>query len=117
MFEPSRTSQAVALDPGRPDPPHTPDGDADAQRRLTVGFRTGGGPGLVAHMQARTALVDDAVLSAVAAGVTQVVVVGAGYDDEPCASGRPACGSSRSTTPRPRPTNAAGSSSSGRLMT
>ena len=32
-------------------------------------------------MQARTALVDDAVLSAVAAGVTQVVVIGAGYDD------------------------------------
>ncbi len=32
-------------------------------------------------MQARTAFVDDAVLSAIAAGVTQVVVVGAGYDD------------------------------------
>ena len=32
-------------------------------------------------MQARTAFVDDAVLSAMAAGVTQVVVVGAGYDD------------------------------------
>ena len=81
MSEPSRTSQAVALIRAGLTRPHAPDGDPGGQRRLTDGFRTGGGPALVAHMQARTAFIDDAVLSAIAAGVTQVVVVGAGYDD------------------------------------
>lgn len=44
-------------------------------------MRTGSGPGLRAHMAARTAYVDAAVLAAVTDGLPQVVVVGAGYDD------------------------------------
>ncbi len=39
MVEPSRTSQAVALIRAGLTRPHTPDGDPDAQRRLTDGFR------------------------------------------------------------------------------
>ena len=62
MVEPSRTSQAVALIRAGLTRPHTADGDPEAQGRLTRDFRAGGGPALVAHMQARTAFVDDAVL-------------------------------------------------------
>jgi len=79
--KPSLTSQAVARVRASLDRPHSPDGDDRAQQRLTAGFRTGGGPHLVAHMTARTAFFDDAVLAAIARGTTQVVTVGAGYDD------------------------------------
>jgi methyltransferase (TIGR00027 family) len=78
---PSLTSQAVARVRAGLDRPATPTGDPTAQQRLTSDLRTGGGPGLRAHMATRTAFVDAAVLAAIADGIPQVVVVGAGYDD------------------------------------
>jgi methyltransferase (TIGR00027 family) len=81
LRQPSLTSQAVAVVRAGLDRPHTPDGDPTAQRRLVADFRAGGGPALRAHLAARTAFVDGAVLDALAAGVRQVAVIGAGYDD------------------------------------
>jgi methyltransferase (TIGR00027 family) len=78
---PSLTSQAVARIRAELDRPHSPRGDDTAQRRLTEGMRTGGGASMRAHMAARTAFVDDAVLAAIARGTGQVVTLGAGYDD------------------------------------
>jgi methyltransferase (TIGR00027 family) len=76
---PSRTGQAVALMRAEMARPHTPDGDPDAQRRLCAGMRPTGAryPGIVA----RTRYFDAALLTALGAGVRQVVICGAGYDD------------------------------------
>jgi len=75
---PSRTSQAVALTRAAMDRPHTPDGDPDAQRRLCAGMApTRRRPAL----EARTRFFDAEVLAAVSAGLPQVVICGAGYDD------------------------------------
>jgi len=78
---PSRTSQAVAVTRAGLARPHTPGGDPRAQRRLCRGMGpaadTGFGPGLAA----RTRFFDQRVLDAISAGIRQVVVVGAGYDD------------------------------------
>lgn len=81
MTQPSLTSQAVAVIRAGLDRPHSPGGDPTAQHRLTKGFHTGGGPALRAHLAARTAFVDAAVVDALASGLDQVVVIGAGYDD------------------------------------
>jgi methyltransferase (TIGR00027 family) len=78
---PSRTSQAVAVTRAGFARPHTPTGSADAQLSMCSGMRPIGSPSLRAHLAARTRFVDDQVLAAIAAGVTQVVVLGAGYDD------------------------------------
>jgi methyltransferase (TIGR00027 family) len=78
---PSLTSQAVARVRAGLVRPHSADGDPSMQGRLTADLRTGGGPALHAHMAARTAFVDDAVVAALGAGIPQVVVIGAGYDD------------------------------------
>ncbi|HEY1487966.1 MAG TPA: SAM-dependent methyltransferase [Micromonosporaceae bacterium] len=75
----SRTGQAVALMRADMIRPHTPTGDADAQRRLCVGMAPTGvrRPGIAA----RTRFFDEQVLAALDRGVRQVVVCGAGYDD------------------------------------
>jgi methyltransferase (TIGR00027 family) len=59
--------------------PHTPHGDSDAQHRLCEGMA----PPLRPHpgIRARTRFFDDQVLAAIADGVGQVVICGAGYDD------------------------------------
>jgi methyltransferase (TIGR00027 family) len=61
--------------------PHTPGGDPDAQRRLCRGMPavtlTEMGPSLAA----RTRFFDDQVLASISAGVGQIVILGAGYDD------------------------------------
>jgi methyltransferase (TIGR00027 family) len=59
--------------------PHTEQGDPEAQRRLCAGMAPirRSRPGL----QARTRFFDDQVLAAVRAGMPQVVICGAGYDD------------------------------------
>ena len=75
----SRTSQAVALTRAGMDRPHTEQGDPDAQRRLCEGMA----PirRLRPALWARTRFFDDQVLAAISAGVPQVVICGAGYDD------------------------------------
>jgi methyltransferase (TIGR00027 family) len=59
--------------------PHTAHGDPDAQRRLCEGMAPirRSRPGI----WARTRFFDDQVLAAISAGVPQVVICGAGYDD------------------------------------
>lgn len=73
---------------------------------------TSGGPfarGLRMAIAARSRLVEDSLHEAVARGVTQYVVLGAGFDT--FASARPtsprSCASSRWTTPTRRPPSAA----------
>jgi methyltransferase (TIGR00027 family) len=75
----SRTSQAVALTRAAMSRPHTESGDPDAQRRLCEGMAPirRSRPGI----WARTRFFDDQVLDALRAGVPQVVICGAGYDD------------------------------------
>ncbi len=77
----SHTAQRVAaLRAGLPRP-HTPDGDPDAQRRMCRGMRPPRSARLRHHVLARTRFVDRAVLDALADGIVQVLIVGAGYDD------------------------------------
>jgi methyltransferase (TIGR00027 family) len=78
---PSRTSQAVALTRAGLERPHTPGGDPDAQRRLCRGMRSAGTGRLRPSLIARTRFFDERVLAALSAGVRQVVILGAGYDD------------------------------------
>jgi methyltransferase (TIGR00027 family) len=78
---PSRTGQAVALTRAQLTRPHTPGGDPDAQRRLCRGMRPLGNNPLRASLIARTQFFDERVLAALAAGIRQVVILGAGYDD------------------------------------
>ncbi|HEX4245004.1 MAG TPA: class I SAM-dependent methyltransferase [Acidimicrobiales bacterium] len=78
---PSRTSQTVAMTRAGFVRPHTPTGDADAQRALCSGMRPIRSTPLRAHLAARTQFVDNQVLAAIAGGVDQIVVLGAGYDD------------------------------------
>ncbi len=78
---PSRTSQAVALLRAELTRPCTEQGDPRAQRRLCAGMRAVRIDRLRPHLAARTRFVDEQVLAAIASGVRQVVVVGAGYDD------------------------------------
>jgi methyltransferase (TIGR00027 family) len=78
---PSRTSQAVALTRAGMDRPHTADGDPDAQRRLCEEMAPIRRPR--PGIWARTRFFDDQVLAAISAGVPQMVICGAGYDDRP----------------------------------
>jgi methyltransferase (TIGR00027 family) len=76
----SRTSQAVALARAEMERPATPEGDPTAQRRLCAGM----GPGRRRerpNIIARTRFFDQQVLAAIEAGVPQLVICGAGYDD------------------------------------
>lgn len=78
---PSRTSQVVALTRAQLPRPHTPAGDPDAQLLLCDGMRPAEVPGLRASLAARTRFFDEHVLAAIASGIRQVVILGAGYDD------------------------------------
>ena len=77
----SRTSQAVALTRATLERPHSPAGDPRAQARLCQGMRPAPIERLRPMLAARTGFFDQAVLTALAAGVGQVVICGAGYDD------------------------------------
>jgi methyltransferase (TIGR00027 family) len=77
----SRTSQAVALIRAELDRPVSPQGDADAQRKLCAGMRPANAEWVRLQLTARTRFFDTAVQTAIAAGTRQVVICGAGYDD------------------------------------
>jgi O-methyltransferase involved in polyketide biosynthesis len=79
---PSRTGQSVALLRATLERPSTPHGDPDAQRKLCAGMPpTEASPRFHRFLRVRTRFVDDRVLAAQRAGIRQVVIVGAGYDD------------------------------------
>lgn len=61
--------------------PHSADGDPLAQERLCAGMATVVLTEMRATLAARTAFFDGQVTSAIQAGVDQVVILGAGYDD------------------------------------
>jgi methyltransferase (TIGR00027 family) len=77
----SSTSQAVAMTRAEFHRPHSADGDPDAQRRLCAGMRSVVLADRRASLAARTKFFDDQVMAAISAGVAQIVVLGAGYDD------------------------------------
>jgi methyltransferase (TIGR00027 family) len=78
----SRTAQGVAVVRSSfTDRPHSAGGDPDAQRRLCRGMRAGRATQLREHLHARTTFFDARVLDALARGIAQVVIAGAGYDD------------------------------------
>jgi methyltransferase (TIGR00027 family) len=78
---PSRTSQAVAVIRAALDRPASDQGDASAQSKLCAGMALEPPLWLWPSIQARTRVVDDQVLAAISAGISQIVVCGAGYDD------------------------------------
>jgi methyltransferase (TIGR00027 family) len=78
---PSRTGQVVALTRAQLARPHTPSGDPEAQRRLCRGMRSSSVSPLRPSLIARTRFFDERVLAALPAGIRQVVILGAGYDD------------------------------------
>jgi methyltransferase (TIGR00027 family) len=61
--------------------PHSPGGDPGAQRVLCRGMQPADIGGLRPSLAARTRFFDESVLAAISAGIGQVVIVGAGYDD------------------------------------
>jgi methyltransferase (TIGR00027 family) len=77
----SRTGQVVALLRAEFDRPCSPDGDPDAQARLCAGMRPAAASRMRPQIAARTRFFDEQVQAAIARGVRQVVVCGAGYDD------------------------------------
>jgi O-methyltransferase involved in polyketide biosynthesis len=77
----SNTAQVVALTRASFDRPHTPGGDPLAQRRLCRGMRPVSAGDFEPSLAARTKFFDERVLDAIGAGVRQVVILGAGYDD------------------------------------
>ncbi len=81
MHQPSVTSQAVALTRARLKRPHSPEGDPRAQEALCAGMRFSPPPWLEPSIAARTRFIDAQVAGAIAAGLRQVVICGAGYDD------------------------------------
>ncbi len=78
---PSRTSQAVAAWRATLSRPSSPAGDPDAQAILAAGMSPVVDPTTRARLSARTVFFDTRVALAVAGAPTQVVVLGAGYDD------------------------------------
>ncbi len=81
MNRPSITSQAVALTRAQLDRPHTPEGDPQAQAVLCAEMRIDPPPWIRPSIAARTRFVDEHVARAIGAGLRQVVICGAGYDD------------------------------------
>jgi methyltransferase (TIGR00027 family) len=80
-FQPSRTSQVVALVRAELDRPHTPQGDPEAQHKLCAGMRPSSAARLRPGIVRRTRFFDEQVFEAVSTGVPQIVICGAGYDD------------------------------------
>src|SRR5580704_3682653 len=80
-MNPSRTSQAVALTRAGLDRPHSPDGDPAAQHALCAGMTFSPPSWLRPGIEARTRFFDQQVQAAISAGVRQIVICGAGYDD------------------------------------
>jgi methyltransferase (TIGR00027 family) len=83
MNTPSITSQAVALTRARLDRPHSPEGDPAAQAALCAEMQINPPEWLRPSIAARTKFIDEQVAHAIAAGVRQIVICGAGYDDRP----------------------------------
>lgn len=81
MNSPSVTSQVVALTRAGLERPHSAEGDPQAQRALCEGMRFSPPAWLLPGIAARTSFVDHLVAGALAAGLRQVVICGAGYDD------------------------------------
>jgi methyltransferase (TIGR00027 family) len=80
---PSLTARSVALARSQLPRPQTPEGDPEAERRLYVSLQMPLiRPRRLIHrwMAARTGFFDAETLQAVTSGITQVVIVGAGYD-------------------------------------
>lgn len=86
MTRPSFTARTVAVARGKiaAERRTVPTGDPDAEARMYAELGGGryeaAGSRWVAHMRPRTLFVDEAVLDAIDRGVTQIVIVGAGYD-------------------------------------
>ena len=88
--QPSLTALAVALFRARMERPASPDGDPGADLALARSLASGREPGpagegsgraaLRAWISVRTRVIDGAVVRALASGVDQVVILGAGYD-------------------------------------
>jgi len=79
----SRTSQFVGQVRAGMARPHSPDGDPDSQKDLCAGMGdlgTNESP-MRSALEARTRYVDARLVEAIAAGVSQIVILGAGYDD------------------------------------
>jgi methyltransferase (TIGR00027 family) len=81
MNRPSRTSQAVALTRAGLERPHSREGDPGAQDALCAGMSFSSPEWLRPGIAARTKFVDTHVERAISAGLRQVVICGAGYDD------------------------------------
>ena len=80
-LEPSRTSQIVAQIRAELDRPSTPLGDPKAQRELCSGMRPSRTARSWPSIAVRTRFFDEQVLMAIGAGLQQIVICGAGYDD------------------------------------
>ena len=81
---PSLTARIVALARSRLERPQTPEGDPGTESRLYADLRLPTwwwtDPGVRRWIAARTRFFDQATLAAIDAGITQIVIVGAGYD-------------------------------------
>lgn len=80
---PSITARVVAVNRLRVERPAAPTGDPGADERLSAELAEGYDgdyKDVLEWVAARTAFFDGEVLAALAAGVTQVVILGAGYD-------------------------------------
>jgi methyltransferase (TIGR00027 family) len=77
----SRTSRSVALTRATFDRPHTPAGDPLAQVRLCEGMPSHMLASRIPSLRTRTRFFDEAVLHALAHDISQIVILGAGYDD------------------------------------
>lgn len=82
---PSVTARAVALARARLERPQTPEGNPAAEDRLSASLPRPMWWPLFGgvwrrRIAARTPFFDDVMLAAIHAGITQVVILGAGYD-------------------------------------
>jgi methyltransferase (TIGR00027 family) len=78
---PSATARAVAAVRAAMDRPVTPDGDSEVERRIVERFPAASGRSAMADaLERRTRWFDGVTLRSIEAGITQVVIVAAGYD-------------------------------------
>lgn len=78
---PSRTGQVVAVMRAGIERGTTPGGDPDAQAALCRDMAVTAAPAFLPQLVERTRFFDAAVTTALALDITQIVIVGAGYDD------------------------------------